>query len=381
MDVTAILLVGVQQPGIDSSGVAPEFVTGSPIASVDVLGKPVLVRIADNLLGGGVTKLAVIADSATPGAAAIRQSLDRSVAFTCASGANLWRACENMFQDFTQAGAELVIVWRVGAYAEIDADHLTQFHLDQRSRVTPVVDENGASLDIYVISASRRNDAAYLFRHQLADTRMPCNPYVFSGYVNRLRNARDLRQLTLDALMQRNQISPVGAEIKPGIWAGEGARIARGARVLAPAYIGAHAKIRSTAVITRGSAIEHHAEVDCGTVVDGSNILPFTYVGAGLDVTTAIVGNARLAHLRRDVELEVADPKLIGMKPQQAPWRAVSAATSLVTFLPKQIVRGFTARPERQACAPTLPEAVKAPSAALRESAALQPGPSQFPSS
>ena len=102
-------------------------------------------------------------------------------------------------------------------------------------------------------------------------------------------------------------------ELKPGIWVGDGARIHRKARIVAPAFIGAYSKIRASALITRGSAIEHHAEVDCGTVVENSTVLPFTYVGAGLDVMHSVVGFRRLAHLVRKVEVEISDAKLVGM--------------------------------------------------------------------
>ena len=119
-------------------------------------------------------------------------------------------------------------------------------------------------------------------------------------------------------MLEKNAIRPVGKEIKPGVWVGEGARIHRKARVVAPAFIGAHSKIRASALITRGSVIEHHAEVDCGTVVENSTVLPFTYVGAGLDVMHSVVGFRRLSHLLRNVEVEISDDKLVGMSPASA---------------------------------------------------------------
>jgi len=52
--------------------------------------------------------------------------------------------------------------------------------------------------------------------------------------------------------------------------------------------------------------------VDFGTVIDGSCILPRTYVGMGLSVANAIAGNGKVYHLGRDVEVGIADQRLIG---------------------------------------------------------------------
>jgi carbonic anhydrase/acetyltransferase-like protein (isoleucine patch superfamily) len=198
---------------------------------------------------------------------------------------------------------------------------------------------------------------------------MPGCNYTFHGYRNRLRSAADLRQLTTDGLMLRNRIRPVGREIRPGIWVGNGARIQKGARLVAPCYIGAYSRVRPAAVITRGSAIEHHAEIDCGTVVEGANVLPFSYVGAGLDVCQSIVGFNKLAPLRRPVEVEITDPKLVSMVSQHAPVRAASSVGALFAFLPAQLVRGLLAKKHREQPV-DLQTAIKAPSAALREPAA-----------
>ena len=150
---------------------------------------------------------------------------------------------------------------------------------------------------------------------------------------------------------------------------------------MAPAYIGSYAKVRPSAVITRCSAIERHCEIDCGTVVENSNVLPFSYVGAGLDVVEAVVGYRNLVPLRRDVEVEITDARLIGMASEHAPVRALGSVAGLFAFLPRQILRGFAGSHSEPA--KSLPEAVQAPSSALHEPAGLQPAaaePKQFPS-
>ena len=381
MDVKALILLdeaAATTAHLGSDGAADEF----PLLLIDVLGRPVLHRLADRLLQFAISEVGVVTNLNSQSAGLQRRTMRPDLKWTSVSGAAIWRAAENKFSEFAQAGAELVIVIRTGAFAELDFDELIQFHLDQRGRVTCVRDQDEKPLDVFVISASRRNDAAFLFRHQLREFRVPCVNYAFSGYCNHLRSNADLRRLTVDGLLQRAQIVPTGTQVRPGVWVGEGAHIHRRARVLAPAFVGAHAKIRAAAVITRCSALEHHAEVDCGTVVEDSNILPYTYVGAGLDVAHSIVGFRRLTNLRRNVEVEITDAKLVNTVSPHAPLRALADAASLATFLPTQVLRGLFARPRREP-ATLLPKAVQAPSPAL-SNPKLQPEASsaqktQFP--
>src|SRR5206468_2511696 len=121
-----------------------------------------------------------------------------------------------------------------------------------------------------------------------------CGQWVFRGYYNPLSNAADLRALAVDGLMQRAQITPAGIEARPGVWIARGARIQRRARVLAPAFVGEHARIRAGAVVTRCGVVEHHAEVDSGTIVENDSVLPYTYLGPGLDVAHCVAGSKRL---------------------------------------------------------------------------------------
>ena len=149
--------------------------------------------------------------------------------------------------------------------------------------------------------------------------------------------------------------------------------------------MGAHSKIRAAVVLTRGAVIEHHSEIDCGTVVENTSVLPFSYVGAGLDLSHSVVGFNRVIHLRRNVAVEINDPRLVGRAPAAAPLRALAAAASLTGFLPRQFLRGLFAPSQREPLT-ELPAAMKAPSAALQapaaaelESAVAETDPSKFP--
>jgi hypothetical protein len=181
---------------------------------------------------------------------------------------------------------------------------------------------------------------------------------LFDGYVNRLRTSFDLRALGLDVLQHKNQITPLGEEIKPGVWAGKGVRIHKSARVLAPAYLGDFSQVHAGAVLTRGAVLEHHAAVDCGTVVEASTLLPFACVGAGLDLAHGVVGFKRLHHLRRGALIEVSDSKLIGMMSMSASWRALRETLALATVFPRMVFNGAN---KKRSNAPdaTLPEGAR----------------------
>lgn len=374
MDVKAILLIGSQTADLDGTSALS---AGVPLATVDVLGRSPVLRIADRLIRYGVSTVHVVGPvDRLRNAAAIPPELQ----FAPVGDSGMWRECENVFGAATQDGAEVVLVQRLGPYLELDYDDLIAFHLDRRNRVTPVRVQGGDAPGVFCISASRRNDAAYLFRHQLQESRTPSAAYPYSGYRNPALSGADLRRMTIDAFEGTADLPPCGRQIRPGVWVGEGARIERGARVLAPAYIGAHAVVHPAAVITRYSSVEHHAEVDCGTVVENANVLPYTYLGAGLDVAHAVVGNQRLLNLPRNVEIEIADPKLLRTLSEHAPVRALSA---IAAALGRMRLLGPFLPGLRPAQPASLPAAVQAPSAALKSQAALRaaspPSEAEFP--
>jgi NDP-sugar pyrophosphorylase family protein len=329
---------------------------------LDVLGRPLLARVADHLKDFGISNITAIADIGPSAKRFVTPVLCQNVAWLPAPGAALWRAAQEVFSRFAQNGADLVLVLRLNAYHELDYEKLIQFHLDSNARVTAVTDSQGAMLGTFAISASRRNDAAFLLRHSLQESRMPLVLYRFAGYSHRLATLADLRQLAVDAFCGRALIVPQGEEIKPGVWAAPGARIHRGARILSPAFIGRYARVRATAVITRCSALEHHTEVGRGTIVEDATVLPYTKLGAGLDVAHAVVGFGKVASLRRRVEVEITDSKLVGSV-LSAPLRAWHQVLSLLAYLPVQFMRGLLGRPRLET--PSLPVAVPARSEAL----------------
>jgi NDP-sugar pyrophosphorylase family protein len=369
MDVKAILVIGNSEAPNGAKDPGSETFAGLPLVLNDVLGKTVLSRVVQRLKHYGITQFVSVCDQTAA------SSLDPRIIAECnvvVEERGLWRCAEAIFNDYVQKGAELVLVIRLGSYTEIDYEEFIQFHLEQHGHATVVVDARGYRTGIVALCASRRNDASYLFRHNMEEFRVPCQQYVFRGYLNRLLTPADLRQLSIDALLQRNQLQPVGRQIRPGVWAGPAARIHPRSRIVAPAYIGERAKIRASAVITRFTSIEHHAIIDCGAVIENSSVAPYTYIGAGLDVNYSVVGNNRIANLRRNVEVGIKDPKLLSTISASAPVRAMREITALATYLPHQIIRGMFAKSQRTVPA-NIPAAVNTPSPALQETALTNP--------
>jgi hypothetical protein len=83
-------------------------------------------------------------------------------------------------------------------------------------------------------------------------------------------------------------------------------------------------------VVTRGSNIERCAFIDCGTIVENATVLPSSYVGAGLDVSRAVLGFRRIAHLDRKIEIEVHDRRLLAPAPKAAAWRIAGLTAAAI---------------------------------------------------
>jgi carbonic anhydrase/acetyltransferase-like protein (isoleucine patch superfamily) len=373
MDVRAILVVG--SPADSNS----EQFAACPLALLDVLGQSPALRLAERLRSFGVDAVTVLFESghrSIPPKSSSRPWL-RSLEVEPGS---LWRNCEEIFSDYAQDGAEVVLVQRLGPYLELHYEELLQYHLDKKGRVTRVVNPRAEQLDAFVISASRRNDAAFLFRHQLQACRSECVDYVFHGYANDLRSPADLRQLGRDGLFQTNGVAPVGRQLRPGIWVGTGARVERGARLVAPCFIGERAKVRTAAVVTRGSALERYAEADCGSVVEDSSLLPFAKLGPGLDCSQAVAGFERLAYLPRAVEIEIFDPRLLTVVSPSPARRASTQAIALVGFVARSLPALFRSAAsevpraaESDAIAPEVQSSIEKMRSARREESSPEP--------
>ena len=207
-------------------------------------------------------------------------------------------------------------------------------HRRSGSAVMRAYSPRGEALDAFVVSSGSHSEAAALLRGELCDERIAAVHYKTRGYVNLLSTPASLRTLTLDAFAGESELRPCGRELRPGVWIGRRRAIHRRARIVAPAFIGSCCNVRRDAVVTRGSSLEHHSEIDCATVIDNSSVMPYTRVGAGLDVEYSVVGFQQVHSIKHQVTVEIEDPRLIGATTTQFSARTLAAAGWLLSLLP-----------------------------------------------
>ena len=199
---------------------------------------PVAERVGRQLQNFGVSCITFISDPPCDSAAICthHQLCPLRCRMFTPKGEQLWQAAEETFQKFAEDGADLVFALRLGPYVEVDYEEMIQHHLDRRCAVTLAVDSENQPLDLFVLSASARDDAAALFKNRMQRMRRECAPFHVKGYVNRLETSADLRRLAVDGLLAKNAIRPEGNEDEAGNlgrrWAHE--FIARRAWLLPP---------------------------------------------------------------------------------------------------------------------------------------------------
>lgn len=269
------------------------------LAGVEVLGRSVIGRVVEGLRYGNVDAISVFVDRSF-----IPYGFEDSANIAPYLTADAWLSAGCKLISLRNSGVDSVLIARVGAYMEFDAKDAIQRHREQGAEVTRACDEHGA-LDLWIVDPARFNAEGNLLHALLA---APAAQYEVRGYVNRLEHPEDLRRLVVDSLTSRCGFRPQGTEVRPGMWMAEGAQVDRGARVVAPAFLGRSVRIAEQCLITRCSNVESNSYVDYGTVVEDSTILSNTYVGIGLDLSHFIVGGRSLVSLRRNVVLDINDP-------------------------------------------------------------------------
>jgi len=99
------------------------------------------------------------------------------------------------------------------------------------------------------------------------------------------------------------------------------ARVHPQARLTGPVRIGPGCIVNRDAEVGPGVVLSRNVWVSGGTRVSHSVVLPDSYVGAGLDLTHAVVNGSRVRHVRLGVDtmLPTADALLLDLKPDAAP--------------------------------------------------------------
>jgi len=284
-----------------------------PIAFWDLLGHSVLERTIERLRRFGVELISVFNNQESVASISHGEPWEKAVI------------------EHARNGVERILLITLGAYSEFHVDDLMRFHIENACRVTNVSDGQEPLGITLVESKCVANHNTPLRNRLTALVSCSCN-YEYTGFLNRLASPADYRQLVQDALAGHCDIKPIGKEIQPGIWIAECVRIPRSVRVLGPCYVGAHTRIRPGALICPGTALERQCEIDCGTIVENSTILPSTYLGPGLHVSHSLISGSRLIHLYRNLDVELGDTGLLGWTQNPASLRVLAALGSLFTF-------------------------------------------------
>jgi hypothetical protein len=281
-----------------------------PLSCADVIGISPVERTVERFLKAEVDVVSLLINSKVASRLTQSWSFPKNVAVEIVD--DIGSALTHRLADYSRSGIEHSFVNSADAYTETDLLDLFYFHKEARQTMTQARDHQGP-LALWVVDCEKaqQDGSEILFGPMPGQTVPGGNAYLIREYVNRLAHPRDLRRLAEDTLKGLCERPPVGREISPGIWIAEGAEVHRGARIVGPAYIGRASKVMDNVLVTRLSSIERGCRIDCGTVIEGSSILPNTQIGIWLDICHALVSGNKLWSLGRDIMIEISDPTLM----------------------------------------------------------------------
>ena len=296
-----------EEDTFSSSSRAAQILACSSVL-VDVLGKSIFDRTVSTLQKFASVRPSMVTEGTSTGHFLPAQTRRRT------SFISAW---EESVAEYVRNGVDHLLLLRVSAYHELDYRQLLQFHLETNSALTQAYAPDG-SLEIALVrTAQLRNaDSCLAGVSSLIPGQ---HRFLFSGYVNRLRGAHDLYRLVSDGLHGACALAPAGVEVGERVWAGAGAEIDASATVAAPAFIGAGSRVAACSTIAETTSVERNCEIDCGTTVRQSWVLPNTYVGMALTVRRSVVSNRKLFHMDRKVAITCGDPRLVGPRRKSGP--------------------------------------------------------------
>lgn len=110
-------------------------------------------------------------------------------------------------------------------------------------------------------------------------------------------------------------VPPVhAAERSPSVWVARGAIVSPDARLTGPCFIGCDAVVAADAVVGPGAIVGERAVVESGTRVRSSYIDPHVIVGEGLDIEAMRVSESGIVDLRSDTGVALDDPLLVASR-------------------------------------------------------------------
>lgn len=205
---------------------------------------------------------------------------------------------------FARQGVERLLVIKLKSYAEMNLTDLLRFHCETRNSVTETQDDRG-QLGVCLLDHLALHAAGEKHQFPCAPTEGGQTPYQFRGYAKRILSARERQELVGDGLNGACAMRPLGKQIHEQVWIGEGVNLAGSVRVIGPTYIGARTIVRPGATIGPFASVEHDCVVDCGTTVERSTVLPYTYLAPGLLIRHALVAGEYLEDMGRGAVVDL----------------------------------------------------------------------------
>ena len=150
MDIRGLVLINSASVGSAEQALSSSL----PMGLLDVAGKSILERTAEGMRRFGIQPVTAVVEGNSWNVRSVAKSV-REIDTVITPSERFWRSAENAFNDLAQAGAELVLLIKIGPYLEIDFEKFIQFHLDKHCRVSQL-SHAGQVLEVFCISASRR---------------------------------------------------------------------------------------------------------------------------------------------------------------------------------------------------------------------------------
>jgi hypothetical protein len=289
----------------DALSFAPEANLGSKLVTWDVLGENVLNRFLRKVETISAKSVVFLSDASGT-------TVGNSAGYSrYAADDESFSSWEEAAQALLAQGAQTLLLVKLTNYLEVDLVDLAQFHHATSSKLTQVFIEN-QPVSMVLVQASELRTKGISLRRQLANIIPLRRRYQYKEYFNPLADLDDFRQLYTGAFSGECDITPVGDEIAPGVWAGEDVSINPLVTITGPAYFGARTVIHAGSVIAGPAILEQDCEVDCGTTLEDCALTRNTYVGPGLNLKNALAGPGWLYNLDRQTALTINDSKLLG---------------------------------------------------------------------
>ena len=252
----------------------------------------------------------------------------------------------SMLAGFAQQGVERLLVIKLKSYAELDLADLLRFHCDKRNPVTEAQDARG-QLGISLLDHLALLTAGEKHALPGAATDSQRTAYEFNGYAKRILSASERQELVRDGLTGACAIRPLGTEIREQVWIGEGVKLADSARVIGPTYIGARTIVHAGATIGPFASVEPDCVVDCGTTVERSTVLPYTYLAPGLLIRRELVDGGYLENMGWGAVADL-QPAGLGSRIHRLKERRQAfskTATDVFSRAGRELARGFVRSP------------------------------------